>query len=205
MRPLARAGRSRSLNFGDGGFSSSSATADGHTGTISDSSWSSTGIRLDGFFGLGRSVGAVDRRRELLGRVGRCERRAVAQPHHRPPRLPPERQSSLRLQERVAVVRRRHERLLDRARRRPADEVPHRAGLVVRARGARAAERLLPDDRTGRLVVDVEVAGRVAQALPRRSTARAVAREDRAGERVRAPASIMSSVSSYASRRRRTP
>ena len=33
---------------------------------------------------------------------------------------------------------------------------------------ARAAERLLPDDRAGRLVVDVEVAGRVAQRLLRR-------------------------------------
>ena len=39
----------------------------------------------------------------------------------------------LGLQERVAVVGGGHERLLDRARADPADEVPHRARLVVRA------------------------------------------------------------------------
>ena len=63
----------------------------------------------------------------------------------------------------VAMIGRRCERLLDRARRRPAHQVPQRPGLVVRARGARAAERLLADDRAGRLVVDVEVAGREPQ------------------------------------------
>src|SRR5438874_8050685 len=69
--------------------------------------------------------------------------------------------------ERVAVVLRRRERLLDRARADPPDEVPHRAGLVVRARGARAAEGLLPDDGAGRLVVDVEVPRRVTEPLAR--------------------------------------
>ena len=64
---------------------------------------------------------------------------------------------------RVAVVGRRDERLLDRAGRRPAQQVQRRAGLVVGARGARPAERLLPDHRAGGLVVDVEVARRVAQ------------------------------------------
>src|SRR5213076_3331113 len=63
----------------------------------------------------------------------------------------------VRRDERVAVVGRRDEGLLDRARADPADQVPHRAGLVVRPGRARAAERLLPDDRAGRLVVDVEV------------------------------------------------
>ena len=86
---------------------------------------------------------------------------------------------------RIAVVGRRRERLLDRARRDPADEVPQRARLVVGARRARAAERLLPDDGAGRLVVDVEVAGRVAQARARLVDRRALARPDRAGERVR--------------------
>ena len=52
-----------------------------------------------------------------------------------------------------------------------------RAGLVVGPDGPRAAERLLTDDRAGRLVVDVEVAGRVAQLRPRPSIGRAVARE----------------------------
>src|SRR5919201_557544 len=61
----------------------------------------------------------------------------------------------------IAVVGRRDERLLDRARADPANQVPHRARLVVRPRCARAAERLLPDDRPGRLVVHVEVAGGV--------------------------------------------
>src|SRR3982751_16170 len=40
---------------------------------------------------------------------------------------------------------------------------PRGAGLVVRARRACAAERLLADDSSGRLVVDVEVARRVAE------------------------------------------
>ena len=40
---------------------------------------------------------------------------------------------ALRFEERVAVVGSRHERLLDRARADPADEVPHGARLVVRA------------------------------------------------------------------------
>src|SRR4051794_36663149 len=70
-------------------------------------------------------------------------------------------------EERVAVVARRDERLLDRARCDPADQVPQRAGLVVRPRGAGAAERLLADDRAGRLVVDVEVSGRMTEPLAR--------------------------------------
>ena len=55
--------------------------------------------------------------------------------------------------------------LLDDARRHPADQVVPRAGLVVGAAGPRAAEGLLPDHGTGRLVVDVEVAGGEAQRL----------------------------------------
>src|SRR5450759_2568407 len=60
---------------------------------------------------------------------------------------------------RIAVVGRRHERLLDGAGAHPAQQVELRARLVVRAAGPRAAERLLADHRTGRLVVDVEVPG----------------------------------------------
>src|SRR5919197_5344536 len=65
--------------------------------------------------------------------------------------------------ERIAEVRRRHERLLDGARAHPADQVPHRAGFVVRARGARAPERLLRDYGAGRLVVQVQVPRGVAE------------------------------------------
>ena len=91
--------------------------------------------------------------------------------------------------ERIAVVPRRVEGLLDRPRADPAHQVQLRARLVVGARAARAAERLLADDRAGRLVVDVEVAGRVAQRrrrlddrardparTPRRSARRATSR-----------------------------
>src|ERR671930_2229248 len=67
--------------------------------------------------------------------------------------------------ERVAVIRWRDERLLDRPWAHPADEIPHRPGLVVRARCTGAAERLLADDRAGRLVVDVEVPRRVPKLL----------------------------------------
>src|SRR5688500_3144611 len=66
-------------------------------------------------------------------------------------------------EEGVPVVARGDEGLLDRAGRDPADEVPHRAGLVVRPARAGAAEGLLADDRARGLVVDVEVAGRVAE------------------------------------------
>src|SRR5262249_3897740 len=60
---------------------------------------------------------------------------------------------------RVRVIGRRNERLLCRTRRQPTHQVEPRTGLVVRTRRTGTAERLLPDDRTGRLVVDVDVAG----------------------------------------------
>src|SRR5207237_9214055 len=88
-------------------------------------------------------------------------------------------------EEGIAIVARRDERLLDRARADPADEVPHRAGLVVRSRRARAAERLLADDRARRLVVHVQVPGRVAELLAGLLDRRALLGEDRAGEPVR--------------------
>ena len=89
--------------------------------------------------------------------------RGRSRPH--PP--PPRRGRATSAHVRVAVVLRRDERLLDRARRGPAQQVDRGAGLVVGARGPAAAERLLADDRAGRLVVDVEVAGREAQRLAR--------------------------------------
>src|SRR6185503_20336135 len=84
--------------------------------------------------------------------------------------------------ERILVVPRRSERLLDGARAGPPHEIQLRAGLVVRARSAGAAEWLLPDDRAGRLVVDVEVAGGVAQRGRRLADGGAIAREHRAGQ-----------------------
>src|SRR5687768_3999260 len=91
---------------------------------------------------------------------------------------------AVRAHERVAVVGRREERLLDRPRRHPADEVPHRTGLVVRPGGARATEGLLGDDGAGRLVVHVEVSGRVAELVLRIEECLAVVGEDRPGEAV---------------------
>src|SRR5690349_5053544 len=83
---------------------------------------------------------------------------------------------------RVAVVGRRHEGLLDRPRRGPAQQVDRRAGLVVGAGGPTAAEGLLPDDRAGGLVVDVEVARGEAQRLAGPRDGGAVLRDDRAGQ-----------------------
>src|SRR5215203_548819 len=85
----------------------------------------------------------------------------------------------------VLVVTRRSERLLDGPRAGPADQIQLGAGLVVGAGPTRAAERLLSDDRAGRLVVDVEVARGVAQRGRGLADRAAVAREHRAGQRIR--------------------
>src|SRR3970040_961419 len=53
------------------------------------------------------------------------------------------RQLAVGAEERIAVVRRRIEPLLDRPRGHPAQEVQVRAGFVVGSAGPRAAERLL--------------------------------------------------------------
>ena len=47
--------------------------------------------------------------------------------------------------DRISVVERRHERFLDDPRSHPARQIQLRSGLVVRARGARSAERLLSE------------------------------------------------------------
>src|SRR5437879_9756041 len=87
------------------------------------------------------------------------------------------------LHERVAKIGRRDERLLDRPRAHPTEEVHEAPRLVVRPRRARAAKGLLANDGTRRLIVDVEVAGRVGQRLRQPGERRAIPREDRAGER----------------------
>src|SRR5581483_1573151 len=86
---------------------------------------------------------------------------------------------------RVAIVPRRDERLLQGPRRHPADQVPPRAGLVIRPGSARPAERLLADDRAGRLVVHVEVAGGVLELVLGELDRGAVAGEDGAGQSIR--------------------
>src|SRR5687767_14260756 len=57
-------------------------------------------------------------------------------------------------QERILVIRRRHQRLLDAPGARPPHQVPLRARLVIGAGRPRAAERLLTHHRPGGLVVD---------------------------------------------------
>ena len=75
-------------------------------------------------------------------------------------------------------------------------QVEHRAGLVVGAAGPGAAERLLPDDGAGRLVVDVEVARREAQRSAGLGDRGPVLGEDRAGQRVRRDVATWRSTSS---------
>src|SRR5881628_2010245 len=98
--------------------------------------------------------------------------------------IPNARASLLFCHERIVVLRRWREGLLDRPRAHPAHEIELRAGLVVRAARPRAAERLLSNDGAGRLVVDVEVSGGVAERDVRLLDRAAVRREHRTGERV---------------------
>src|SRR5262245_30071236 len=93
--------------------------------------------------------------------------------------------SAVRSHERVPVMDRRHERLLDRARADPADQVPQRSRLVVGARCACTSERLLADNGAGRLVVHVEVAGRIPELLLGELDRVALASEDSSGQSVR--------------------
>src|SRR5256885_11319924 len=86
---------------------------------------------------------------------------------------------------RVAVVAGRRVRLFDHAWADPAYQVEDRPRLVVGAGRARAAERLEPNDRASRLVVDVEVARRVDQFLGRLANRLPVGGENRAGQAVR--------------------
>ena len=85
---------------------------------------------------------------------------------------------------RVVVVGGRDERLLDRPGRRPPQQVQRRTGLVVGARRAGTAERLLADDGAGGLVVDVEVARREAQPVLGLQHRVAIVGDHRAGQRI---------------------
>src|SRR5687768_5646426 len=84
----------------------------------------------------------------------------------------------------VAPVAWWRERLLHRPRAHPPDQIQLRTRLVVRARSACPPERLLPDDSASRLVVDVEVARRIAQRVVRFPYCRPIPCEHRTGERV---------------------
>src|SRR5579864_958641 len=80
---------------------------------------------------------------------------------------------------RIVMDRRRREVLLNRPRADPANQIQLRPRLVVRARRARATERLLPDDGACWFVVDVEVARRVLERARRLANRLPVARKDR--------------------------
>src|SRR5215472_15189141 len=85
---------------------------------------------------------------------------------------------------RVLMVDGRNEGLLDRAGVDPADQVEDRPGLVVRAASPGTPEGLLPDNGSGRLVVDVEVPSRIPQRVRGPGDGRAIGGDDGAGERV---------------------
>ena len=87
--------------------------------------------------------------------------------------------------ERIAVVRGGNVCFLDATGADPADEVEDAAGLVVGAGRAGAAEGLATHHRACRLVVDVEVAGAMAQDVIGLDDGVAVAGDDGAGECVR--------------------
>src|SRR5688500_6293714 len=85
---------------------------------------------------------------------------------------------------RIPIVRRRRKSFLDVSRAYPAHEIELRAGLVVGAGAACSAEGLLPYDGARGLVVDVEIAGSVAQNERCLADRLAISAEHGAGERV---------------------
>ena len=86
---------------------------------------------------------------------------------------------------RIAKIRRRHKGLLDGSRRHPAHKIEHAARLVIGATGTPATERLLTHHGSGRLVVDVKVAGGKAQLVAEFDDGAAITTKDRAGQRIR--------------------
>src|SRR5512132_1366570 len=85
----------------------------------------------------------------------------------------------------IAVAGRRDEGLLDRAWAGPADQIPHRAGLVIRAGSPRTAERLLADDCTGGLVIEIEVSRREPKPTASKIKCHAIIGDDGTRETVR--------------------
>ncbi len=85
----------------------------------------------------------------------------------------------------VAVVSGGHEGLLDDTRDDPADEVELTTGLVVGTAGTSTAEGLHTHNGAGRLVVDVEVAGSIAELVGELLDLEAVAAPNGAGQAIR--------------------
>src|SRR6266550_1007217 len=85
----------------------------------------------------------------------------------------------------ILVVDRGRKRLLDVPGAHPANEIENGARLVVSTGSSRAAEWLLSNDSTCRLVVDVEVSGGISECRRGGAHGGTIAREDRTGESVR--------------------
>lgn len=83
---------------------------------------------------------------------------------------------------RICKVMRRVERLLDGTSGYPANEVQIGTGFVIGTRCPCSTERLLADNGTGRLVVEVEISGRVYQTGCRSGKYSAVLREQGASQ-----------------------
>src|SRR2546425_3145485 len=82
---------------------------------------------------------------------------------------------------RVAIIGRRYEVFLDRSRAHPTKQVHHGTRFIVGSAGARSAERLLPNDSTRRLIVDIEIAGCKTKRPMRICNRSTIGREDSAG------------------------
>jgi hypothetical protein len=86
---------------------------------------------------------------------------------------------------RITPVGGRDEVFLDCSSAGPGEQVLRRARLVVGAAGPPTAERLLPNDGAGGLVVDVEIAGGEAKQFGGLGDGLPVLGDDRAGKPVR--------------------
>lgn len=84
----------------------------------------------------------------------------------------------------VRKRRRLDKRLLDTPRADESVKDGNRTRLVVSSRASRSSERLLTDDGTSTLVVDVKVAGRVAELLLGEDDGSSVRGKDRTGQSV---------------------
>src|SRR5690349_5764566 len=84
----------------------------------------------------------------------------------------------------IPVVHGRHERLFDRAHRYPPRQVRLRAGLIVGTRTTCAAEWLLSYHGASRLIVDIKIAGGIAQSFRRFLDGVSITREDRSRQSI---------------------
>src|SRR5262249_40375708 len=63
----------------------------------------------------------------------------------------------------ISVIRRRHEVFFDGAGADPPQQIHHRTSFIVSSTGPGSAKRLLADDGTGWLVINIKVTGCKAQ------------------------------------------